>query len=473
MTPYNVHGNVAISQSEIDQDCPAQLESNVVRNHGVYFSTNHSIRMPDPAGICDAMDISGNATLIHTKTSTSGAFRAGPVLRNGDYIYIVHVSGSTISGKTLEIKEYKISTQTTSTIEVATSTDPTTIPGSYTKMTLIEDRKLLVFDRYLQDTLEAQKVWIIDFEADTSVNTLTIPARGGLHNCWYPDYLVSAKNNSGDIILVIQGNYYYDDGEWSQMAYHGIYTYYKNYTQEGEWAVDYQTHLGIGYECDSVLYLPPTAVGTDCLVTLANAYPNDGDPLDVGMVAYRFDLNTLTMTKGSYLEGCGDEPWPYFIAPENSGNCLYGVVDVWNVDYCTRIFRIDASTLAFSIVYTCPDWDEIFFFSDREHVYFYDSDEDEMYDAATQTLLGSFGTIPHGYWGYLRSTILDDSGCVLYWKTDDNTIRAIELDGDAVDSWTPSVQDYTYTRIDHLGNCLLVVVDTYTSPNTVYYYLVT
>lgn len=477
MTPYNVYGNAIISQEELSQECPAQLISGVLRNHSFMWDKQQLYRIADHESICDALAIEGTATLIHTKTSTSGRYRAGPVIRNGDYLYIVNVSGTTIANKTLEIMEYQISTQTKTYITVATSTT-TTVPGRYTRMALIEDRKLIVADEYLQSGLADQRVFIVDFEEETSTLSMSVPYSVGSHYFWEPDFVLSCTNDAGDILLFVIGVYYnYGEGGWEAVAPHGMYFYYKNYTQDTAWAAHYQTALGDDYECSALLYLTPARIGTDCLVALLSVLPNVGDPIHSGMMFFKFDLNTLSVTKGSMIEAeeADTDIWTYYMAPENDDGCVYGSMDLYSADWHTRIFKFDSSTMAFSVVHTCSDWDEVFMFSDREHVYYYDADEDKMYDAATQTLLGSYSSIPGGATGYLRSTILDDGGpAVIYWTDADNTLRAIELDGTAIDSFALTVQDYAlYNRVDHLGDRFLLCVDNNALPNTVYYYLVT
>jgi hypothetical protein len=424
----------------------------------------------------DASGIVGTTTLIHTNDATTSSeyIALGSIVRNGDYIYLYYRS-SDVTPWELQIMEYQISTGTKRYITVCTNTY-----GSYkiatgygTYISIIEGRKLLVCDTGdFDETLDAPDyhIYIVDFDANTCTEILTIPQYSDDQGTYYryERYLQSIatiKDDTGDIHLLVSC-VYKDFGihdNWYDEPYPmGWSVYHKNYTDGTPWTETiYIRDYGAPEVSNSNIY--QYAISDNryfcifCNYVITPTYWTDK-----GYLFFSFDILTETLSHeagGSYTF----YPRARKQANEDATNHkIYIELTFNNVNYSTYEFDPVACTLGAAV-----SSGTVFLSASNTHLYDWDA-SDDIYRTPDQVLQNN-STRPTNIEN--QCMLMDDSNNSV-WYMDGATLKNYNFGTNTIDSSIATGISSANIGIIHMGNALvLTVVDG--SYSLVDYYLVT
>jgi hypothetical protein len=236
---YRENSNVFLNSSGITCFSSLFTNTNFLRNSWSYYDVYPtfpyaavwgSLEYTSPI---DASEIKGEIKQIHQIHDDSyGNTCPGAVVRNDDYIYMRDANYDD-SGKFM-IVEYQISTDTKNSITIMTSDDIYT-DGYHNYISIIEDRKVLVFDWYVWNEVDNDlRIFIVDFDAGTCTEELRVLSNN--NGYFLDDVWCSAvvKDDFGDIHLLVASTfYYYDSGVDAWVD--GWRIYHKNYTLNNSW----------------------------------------------------------------------------------------------------------------------------------------------------------------------------------------------------------------------------------------------
>jgi hypothetical protein len=421
----------------------------------------------------DASGIVGTITNIHTNDGSASYYNyfPGSIVRNGDYIYFINriEHDPDVGPWDSQIVEYCISTGIKNYITFFTETDGyyASTNGYFNYISIIEGRKLLVFDSNCQDHPDTYHyhVYIVDFDTNTCTEQLDIPQYDEISppHAYQraPDSSCVIKTNDGDIHLLVSCYY----GDYSQVNHNGWRIYHKNYTDNTAWT-NTDINIDFGPDNHSIWSIYPYIISNNrylCLPTTSTVTVSP-DRSTYCIFVYDILSDTLDYTHG--VSGVSGYPWGVLQAMEDATNHKIYLVETYDGWVSWNIYEFDPVTIAHNDTPIASG--ELFQSASNTHLYDWASSGDVLRtpDRLYQNNRARPAAIE------LQSNIMDDSDDSI-WFMDGAILKRYNFNTGVVDKSIATGITAEDFGIIHLGDCLVITAQTDVDGYIMDYYLVT
>jgi hypothetical protein len=458
-----------------------KLMGGFLRNSFSYYDVYVATEIPGVVGSLEyttsknASGIYGTVTNIHTKdgSASNTDMYPGSIVRNGDYIYICNwvEDDPDVGPWHSQVMEYQISTGNKLYItffsdDYASSAQAV---GLYNYISIIEGRKLLVFDlncaKYDDEDPAIYRIWIVDFDANTCVEQLAIPYVSDPTNgdWWYYHQLESScviKDDTGDIHLLVSCKFMND-----HLTYHaGWRIYHKNYTQGTAWT---NTDINIDFgELPGgwTLGIYPYVISNNRYLCIPVSVPTT----TAGKTTYCIYVYDVLTGVLDYVHGANDlanRTWVVLQAMEDATNHkIYFVASIdneatWNTyEFDPATMTYNDTPIASGDLFQSGSNTELFDWASGGNI-------SKTSDRVVQNNLARPAAIE------LQSNLMDNSNDSI-WYLDGATLKKYNFDTSIMEESIATGITAVALGIIHLGNYFVITAQTDASGYIMDYYLV-